>query len=168
MPNPPVTSGRLDAIWLKPAHREPMRGSETARLVPGEGIDGNADRGGRRQVTLIQREVWETLRAELGPDLPFTARRANLLVSGVALAHTTGRSLVIGGTRIRIEGETRPCGRMDQEFPGLQTALIPDWRAGAYGVVVDGGPIAVGDAVRWEDEPMHPLRTRQKREGSGS
>lgn len=141
-----------------------MRGCETARLVPDRGIDGNVDRGGRRQVTLIQREVWDALREELGPTLPFTARRANLLVSGVALAHTAGRSLIIGGTRLRIEGETRPCGRMDQEFPGLQAALIPDWRAGAYGVVVDGGTITVGDTVRWEDEPDRQSRTGPEHE----
>lgn len=145
--------GRLDAIWIKPAHHAPMQDCATAHLIPGEGIDGNVDRGGRRQVTLIEREVWEALRMDLGPALPFTARRANLLVSGVSLAHTAGRTLVVGGARIRIEGETRPCGRMDQEFPGLQAALRPDWRAGAYGVVVAGGTIAPGDEVRWDSAP---------------
>ncbi len=31
----------------------------------------------------------------------------------------------------------------------MREALMPDWRAGAYGEVLDDGEIAVGDAVRW-------------------
>ena len=141
--------GQLEAIWIKPAHRAPMDPVLEARLVANEGIDGNADQGGRRQVTLIEREVWDALRKELGPDVHPSARRANLLVSATPLARSTGDVLQIGECRIRIGGETTPCGRMDETCAGLREALTPDWRAGAFGVVLVGGTIAVGDPVVW-------------------
>jgi MOSC domain-containing protein YiiM len=150
MPDP-QQSGRLEAIWIKRAHRAPLDPVASAELIVDQGLAGNVDHGKRRQVTLIEREVWDAVSGQLGTEVQPTARRANLLVSGTSLAHTHGRVLCIGGCRIKIGGETRPCGRMDEAHAGLQAALTPDWRAGAFGVVVNGGPIAVGDLVRWDE-----------------
>jgi MOSC domain-containing protein YiiM len=100
-------------------------------------------------VTLIEAEVWDALRRLLGPGLEPDARRANLLLRGLPLAHSRGRTLRIGTCRLRIGGETRPCERMDEAFPGLEHALEPDWCAGAFAEVLDDGVIAVGDEVSW-------------------
>ena len=143
--------GRLAAIWIKQAHGGPMDRVSRAQLSAGRGLIGNADQGGRRQVTLIEAEVWQELRAQLGPALEPTARRANLLVRAVSLAHSCGRVLRVGTCRLRIGGETRPCERMEAACPGLRSALEPDWRAGAFAEVLDDGAIAVGDVVHWED-----------------
>ncbi|MFN8423195.1 MAG: hypothetical protein U0470_07290 [Anaerolineae bacterium] len=51
--------------------------------------------------------------------------------------------------RIRIYGRDPPCDLMDRQAAGLRAALDPDWRAGAFGEVVEGGPLAVGDAAAW-------------------
>ena len=51
----------LRQIWVKRAHRGTMDPAERATLVAGRGITGNADRGGRRQVTLIDLERWHEL-----------------------------------------------------------------------------------------------------------
>ncbi len=142
-------SGRLEAIWIKRAHRGPMDPRERARMVAGRGLENNADQGGKRQVTLLSAEAWADVDAELGAEVDPRARRANLFVHGLDLEESRGRTLEVGGCRILIGGETRPCRRMDEAFPGLQEALVPHWRAGAYGEVVDGGEVAVGDAVRW-------------------
>ena len=39
---------------------------------------------------------------------------------------------------------------MEESHPGLQEALRPDWRGGAYGEVLDDGVIQVGDVVAFE------------------
>lgn len=145
-------AGRLEAIWIKRAHRGPMEPVAAATLLAGTGIVGNADAGGRRQVTLIARERWAEVVRHLGTSLPADTRRANLLVSGLEMADSGERVLQIGVCRIRIRGETRPCGRMDEAHPGLRAALEPGWGGGAYGEVLDDGTIAVGDEIRWLDD----------------
>lgn len=129
-----------------------MDSVEQAELKPGRGIVGNADQGGRRQVTLIEEEVWRELMSALGGDISPSARRANLLVRGIALQNSRGRVIRIGPCRILIQGETRPCERMDEALMGLREAMRANWGGGAYGEVMDDGVIAVGDPVHWDEE----------------
>ena len=147
-----ASPGRLEAIWIKRAHGGPMDPAPRAALRAGTGIEGNADQGGRRQVTLLEREVWERLMSRLGGSLEPSARRANLLVSGVRLADSGERILKVGSCRLRVRGETKPCNLMEETLPGLRAALGDDWNGGAFGEVLDGGEIAVGDPVAWEEE----------------
>jgi hypothetical protein len=154
----PVT-GRVEQLWIKRAHRGPMDPVRDARLVPGQGIQGSVGRSRRRQVTLLAREAWESATAMLGRDPGPIFRRANILVSGIELAHTRGRVLLVGSCRIAIGGELTPCERMEEAAPGLREALRSDWRGGVFGEVLDGGTVTVGDNVVWELDSAnaHPV-----------
>jgi MOSC domain-containing protein YiiM len=127
-----------------------------ATLVAGRGLAGNANQGGRRQVTLLTEEGWAGALSDLGADLDPSLRRANLLISGIHLEKTRGRILRIGFCRLRIFSETTPCKQMDEAYPGLQRALRPAWRGGVCAEVLEGGEIAVGDPVRWEEPEEAP------------
>ena len=147
----PTHAGRIEAIWLKRAHRGVMDPVPQALLVPDRGLEGSVDRSRRRQVTVLGLEGWQAALEELGGEVDPIARRANILVSGLDLAETRGRVLRIGDTRMVVGGEVKPCERMDEARQGLQQALRPDWRGGVFTQVLAGGVIRVGDIVRWED-----------------
>lgn len=144
--------GRIAAIWIKRVRRGPMDPVERAAARAGAGLEGNADQGGRRQVTLLDVARWGDAEIELDARVPFTARRANVLTEGIDYLESRGRILSLGAVRVRIGGNTRPCERMDEARAGLRAALAPEWRAGAYGELLDDGEIAVGDDVRWLEE----------------
>ncbi len=145
-------SGRLEAIWIKRMKRGPMDFHSEATLKAGRGLVNNAKQGGKRQVTIIEKETWEMLMQELNAEIDPSHRRANLMVSGMSLAESRGKILKIGNCRIKIWGETKPCERMDEACPGLKDAMFPDWRGGAYGQVLNDGQIAVGDPVAWVND----------------
>jgi MOSC domain-containing protein YiiM len=144
-------SGRVEALWTKRAHRGVMDAHGEVRFVAGKGIEGNTCRSSTRQVTIIAKEQWDAMMRELDGALDPAARRANIMVSGVVLARSRGRVLRLGGVRVRIRGETRPCERMDEALEGLRSAMDAEWRGGAFGEVLDDGPVRVGDAVEWAD-----------------
>lgn len=145
-------SGILERIWIKRMKRGPMDPVATADLIAGQGIGGNANRAGRRQVTLLDADRWADAMREVDADLDPAARRANFLLRGIDLESSRGQVLRIGEVHLRIEGETKPCERMDEALPGLQAALRPGWRGGAYGVVLVGGVVRVGDHAGWLPE----------------
>ena len=143
--------GRVEAMWIKRAKRGPMDAVARAELVSGKGLAGNANWGGRRQVSLLDADLWERVVAELGGDLDPVARRANVLLRGLDLANSRKRVLCLGDCRVRIWCETKPCERMDEVLPGLKAALYPNWGGGASGQVIVGGILSVGAVAYWED-----------------
>lgn len=132
------------------------------------GSGGVADdfrgRPGRRQVTVLRLEDWQAACAQAGrPELPWTTRRANLLVSGidvaaVGAASAEGCLLRIGTVELEVTGETAPCERMDDAWPGLRAALAVAGRGGVTCRVLRGGELATGD----------PVQVRHARHGAGA
>ncbi len=144
--------GQLESIWLKRMRGGPMDTVKQVATKANQGLVGNANQGGKRQVTLLEREMWQEAMAQLETSLDPSARRANLMVSGIRLANTHKRVLSIGDCRIRIWGETKPCKHLDDACPGLRAALAENWGGGAFGEVLDDCEIKVGDSVQWLKE----------------
>ena len=149
--------GRVLAMARRKASRAPMELVKGAGIGEADGLEGDF-RGtpGERQVTLLTREGWEAACAELGRDLPWTMRRANILIEGVAVAGKFDRVVRIGEAELTITSETDPCQRMDEQAAGLRQALTPDWRGGVSCRVRKGGRVRVGDAVELTGEAPCP------------
>ncbi|HEX8383038.1 MAG TPA: MOSC domain-containing protein [Sphingomonas sp.] len=147
----------IGGIARRRAPKAPMELLDAVLVTPERGIEGDC-RGvikpggrGKRQVSLMERGDWAAAMAELGRDLPWQSRRANLLVDGLDLPQTPGALIRIGTVLMRITGECDPCVRMEAVAPGLEAALTPDWRGGALARVIEGGTIRVGDRMEIEE-----------------
>jgi MOSC domain-containing protein YiiM len=143
--------GRVEAVWIKRSVGGVMDPALEVNLVANQGIETDASFGrASRQVTVIEKEVFDRVRGSL-PDAEPAMRRANVMVSGVRLVSSRNRVLRVGGVRILLRGETRPCERMDEQCPGLRAALATDWGGGAHGIVLDDGLVRVGDRAELEE-----------------
>lgn len=143
--------GSLAGIAIRSASREPMQLLEEVEVSLERGLEGDC-RGATpgRQVTVLGRSGWQRACAELGAELLWTTRRANLLVDGVELRESAGARLRIGSLLLEITEECQPCLVMDRQRQGLRRALVPEWRAGVVCDVVEGGRIRIGDPVQLE------------------
>jgi MOSC domain-containing protein YiiM len=151
-------TGRLLGIARHGRPRGPIETLDHVHVSIEGGLDGDfrgaVKPGGRarRQVSLIRAEDWAAAMADLGGDIDWWKRRANLLVEGVDVENRAGAVVRIGAVRIQITQECDPCSRMEEIAPGLKAALTPHWRGGALGKVLAGGDIRVGDAIEIGDE----------------
>jgi len=140
--------GKLAGIARRDRKRAPMENLTRAEIRTGSGVaEDSRGKPGPRQVTVISVAAWQDACAEVGTEIPWTTRRANLLVEGIDLANTVGAVFHIGAVRLLVTGEVDPCSRMDEQCPGLTDALRPAWRGGVSCTVLAGGPVAIGDAV---------------------
>ena len=140
--------GKLTGIARRETTRAPMELLETVAISEDAGVSGDfRGRSRKRQVTVISSGVWDEVCAEVGANLPWTTRRANLLVEGVDLPRDAGSVMQIGDVSLRVEVETAPCSRMDEQHAGLKQALTPDWRGGVCCTVLRGGEVSIGDDV---------------------
>jgi MOSC domain-containing protein YiiM len=142
--------GRLEWIGLRPGRRAPLQSMNHVEVIADHGLAGDhkAQRaGGKRQVTLIQREhlaaVAQLLkRAAIDPAL----LRRNLLVSGLNLLALRGERFRIGAVLFEGTGPCEPCSRME-EVLGAGGYNAMRGHGGITARVLAGGVIAVGDAL---------------------
>jgi len=144
--------GEVIAIAYREKPRAPMQTVLQSEITLEAGLSGDCrGRARGRQVTVLTEEGWQAACAELGEELPWTTRRANLLVRGVDLNGRVGTLLKIGEAELVITDECAPCSVMEKARKGLRRALMPGWRAGATCRVVRAGQVRVGDGAELQD-----------------
>jgi MOSC domain-containing protein YiiM len=142
---------KLLGIAIKPRPKEEMLLCEQALIEPEYGLVGDCcGKPGKRQITLLNFDDWQAACADLGVELPWQTRRANLLVDHLPLDQSTGSRILLGEVVLEITGETDPCERMEQAHAGLFQALISNWRGGVTCRVITGGAIHTGMSVTLE------------------
>ena len=139
---------RVLGIASRTQKRAAMELLDSVEITLEKGV-GDDFRGkpGKRQVTVLTREGWRAACAEAGVELPWTERRANLLIEGLDLNQSAGQILKIGDVQLLITGETDPCERMEEAQPGLFSAMAKAWRGGVCCRVIRPGRITVGEQV---------------------
>ena len=148
-------AGTLAGIARHARSKGPMEVVDRASITFAGGVEGDfrgAMKGKphKRQVTLMEAGDWTAAQAEVGHNLPWQERRANLLVEGLDLPQRAGVRLRVGTALLETTVETEPCERMEKLAEGLRAALTPDWRGGVCAKVIEEGAIAIGDAVTIE------------------
>ncbi|MEO1406619.1 MAG: MOSC domain-containing protein, partial [Pseudomonadota bacterium] len=154
---------KIIGIARRSARREPMEEIKAGSISIDAGLQGDF-KGAKhktRQITILAEEDWNAALADL-PDgtqaLHWTTRRANILTSGLRLPRVEGAKLAIGDVELEVTGQTWPCKRMDEAFPGLLKALGPEWRGGVTCSVLKGGDIALEDSIEITHAPEERVR----------
>ena len=136
---------RIEKLWIKPAAGAAMQPVEELSISTDSGIAGQKPQ--QRPVTFIAQERWAELMGQMSAGLDPATRRANVLLPGIDLIESTGKTIRIGEVELIVRGETRPCRQMEAALPGLEEAMNDRWGGGAWTEVVTGGTIRGGDAV---------------------
>ena len=140
--------GILKGIAIAPKLLAEMQEIEGAEITIEAGITGDArGRKRARQITVLFADDWADACGEIGQDIAWVLRRANLFVEGMRAPQKIGGVLRIGEVELQITEETAPCDLMEATAKGLKQALKPQWRGGVCCRVQKGGRIKIGDAV---------------------
>jgi MOSC domain-containing protein YiiM len=147
-------SGEVIWIGVRPARRAPVRVLERVEALANRGLDGDRAtvRPSRvRQITLIARETLDDAARRLGlAEIDPSEVRRNLVTRGVDLEAARHRHLLVGGVLLRVTGPCDPCARMEEALGEGGWEALRD-RGGLTAVVLTGGLIRLGDAVRITD-----------------
>jgi MOSC domain-containing protein YiiM len=150
---------RIEGIFTTTAAGEPMIEHQSIRAIAGKGLEGDryvletgfySDGQDGRQLTLIERESLETLKADHGVELlPIECRR-NLMTSGVRLNDLVGKRFRVGDVECQGIRLCPPCNHLeDLTRPGMLRGLV--YSGGLRAHVLNDGVISVGDAVQVDD-----------------
>ncbi|HEV2107314.1 MAG TPA: MOSC domain-containing protein [Thermomicrobiales bacterium] len=169
--------GVVTAVSRCATHEMSKPNQDSIRLATGLGVEGDAHLGetvkhrsrvardpsqpNLRQVHLIHAELHDELRAA---SFEVTAGQMgeNVTTRGVdLLGLPTGTRLHLGEAAVvEVTGLRNPCAQLDKIQPGLMAATLGRdehgnliRKAGVMGVVLTGGEVQPGDAIRVELPP---------------
>lgn len=165
---------RITSVSLRRGHHFSKTPALEIRLLKGLGVEGdghmgekvkhrsraryNPDQPNLRQVHLIHAELFDELRAD-GFDIRPGDLGENITTEGInLLSLPQGARLHLGDQAIvEVTGLRNPCVQMDRFMPGLMAACLGKdaggnliRKSGVMSVVIAGGDVRMGDAIRVE------------------
>ncbi len=181
----PMMSARIgivDAVSRDAAHNFTKPNVDAIELIAGLGVKGDAHFGetvqhlvrvredptkpNRRQVHLIHGELHDELR-ELGLSVGPGEMGENITTRGLdLLGLPRGTRLHVGSEAVvEVTGLRTPCKQIERFRTGLMAAVSQDangnlfFKSGIMGIVLRGGVVKAGDAIRieWPPEPHEKL-----------
>jgi MOSC domain-containing protein YiiM len=153
-------SGSVVAIYVAAAAGAPMCERDSARAVPGRGLEGDRYFNGAgefsggaapgrevTEVTLIEDEVIEHLRRDLGLEVSAPDSRRNIVTRSVPLNDLVGRDFSVGEVRLHGAGLCEPCVSLvkSSENKHLLRGLVH--KGGLRAQILSEGVIEVGAHV---------------------
>jgi len=169
--------GAVTAVSCSPAHTLAKATTPSIRLLAGLGVEGDAHLGktirhrsrvardptrpNLRQVHLIHGELHDEL-AATGFAVAAGEMGENVTTRGLdLLALSAGTRLRLGEEAlVEVTGLRNPCAQLDGIQPGLMAATLARdedgelvRKAGVMAVVLAGGVVRPGDAIRVEPPP---------------
>jgi len=182
-PSMPQRPALVVAVHRRGDHRFSKDTVPAIELVAGEGVSGDAHCGvtvkhrsrvardptqpNLRQVHLMHEELFAEL-AAAGLHVAPGQMGENVTTRGIdLLALSAGTRLRLGWRCvIEITGLRNPCAQIEQFKAGLLAAVLGRdadgglvRKAGVMGIVLEGGPVAAGDAIAIELPTAHrPLQ----------
>ena len=141
-----MQQGTIVNLHLARVKETPSEPVQQATAVSNQGLEGDRSckPGALRQVLVMDKETLDEF--ELRPG----QIKENITTTGLDLSQTQKGQVLFIGDQVTMElvGECEPCEKMDAIHQGLQESL--NHRRGMLAVVINGGPIKVGDALRIE------------------
>ncbi len=141
------TGGVVQAIYISPARKIPMKQVESVEAEEGKGLIGDRYHGTKHRHVSVQ-SLEDLAEAEAAFESPIAhdLTRRNITVSGIDIPTKPGNRITIKGVLLEAVRIAAPCKLLDDDIGvGAKTALRR--RAGTIFRLLSSGTITVGDPV---------------------
>ena len=141
-----MQEGTILNLHLARVKGTPSEPVDAATAISAQGLEGDRSCrvGNARQVLVMDKETLDYFQLEPGQI------KENITTAGLDLSQAQPGQVFFVGDAVTLEvvGECEPCGKMDAIRMGLREQLRH--RRGVLTMVINGGPIQVGDGIRLE------------------
>ena len=148
--------GRIESVHYAADAGAPMTTPQSILAIAGIGIEGDRysrgegtfsyTGGARRQITLFEAEVLETIARDHNVQLANDECRTNLVTRGVPLTHLMFRTFRVGDVLLHGLKLNEPCARLN-EVTGKRVIKALIHRCGLFCEILEGGEIRPGAVV---------------------
>ena len=141
--------GKVCWIGIRPEREADLKEQKSVNAIAKKYLEGDHYKslGGKRQVTLIQKEHLEAVASIMGVESidPGLTRR-NLVIEGINLIALKKKQFRVGTAVLEYTGECHPCSRMEKNLgKGGYNAMRG--HGGITAQVMSEGSISIGDSV---------------------